>query len=306
MGRMLKSNNTILITGGLGYIGNEIIEQLIKKNFNLIINDFSYEAVLNFYPIWHNKITYIHEDVCNLSCPKNVDLIIHLAAEVGYIQCEKNESKAIRTNIEGTKNIASFNKPTIFFSSGSVYGKLETICTEKSKCYPETLYAKTKKEGEDIIIKNVSDFCILRPATAFGISYKTRHDLLVHDLSNNAAKNKKIDLYQPNAIRTIYHVKKIAKFISFCIENWKNVSNETFNLGNETGNLSKIEIVKKIAKHIDLELNIINKEDPDQRDYEVDYSKIKKIWKKGAINTDRIIENIAKYYKLLNETNLSS
>jgi len=286
----------ILITGALGYVGNEVLNRLTKKNFEIVANDNSKAAAERLCPIWRDKIEYIHCDVCELQCPADVDLVIHLAAEVGYVACDKNSEIAKRTNIEGTKRVASFGKPVLFFSTGSVYGAaLKKTFTESSPCNPQTLYSKTKLEGEAIIKKVPS--CIVRPATVYGMSYKTRHDLLVHTLVRSAVQEKKIRLFQPNAIRNIYNIKKIAEFVEYCIQNWHSCEGNIFNLGTESEILTKKEIVNKIAEHCDFNLELIKKSDPDCRDYNVSYRKLYDFWGNNEDKLDNNIEDIISYYK---------
>lgn len=284
----------ILITGALGYIGNEVISRLLAKQIMIVANDNSSIAVERFYPLWANKIEYIHSDVCNLDCPADIDLIIHLAAQVGYIACDNDPELAVKTNVEGTRRIASFNKPTLLFSTGSVYGELNQICTESCPCNPTSLYAQTKLQAEQII--QSVPHCIVRPVSAFGISYKTRHDLLLHTLAR-AATEGKIELYQPNAIRAVYPVSKIADFVSHCASNWSIFEGSTLNLGCEQCTFSKKDIVEKLSRLCDFELNYIEGSDLEKRDYPVDYSLLKQRWDESEDQLDDHLIKLINYYK---------
>lgn len=296
---MRKSNSKILVTGGLGYIGNEVVGELLKNGIKVVVNDFDSVAKEKFLPLWSNRIEYIHDDVCELKCPEDVDMVVHLAAEVGYVACDKKSKEAIRTNIEGTKNVASFKKPTIFFSTGSVYGKVDEICTESTECNPQTIYAQTKKDGEEIIRANVSEYCIVRPATAFGLSYKTRNDLLVHNLIKVAVEEAKVTIYQSRAMRTIFHVSRIAQFVSHCLSNWKAFSCETFNLGHESGNISKKEILDCVREFVEFDLIYGEGIDFDQRDYFVDYNKLHHFWpNQSPMNLKKHFAQIVNHYQL--------
>lgn len=286
----------VLITGALGYIGNEVIAKLLCNGFDVVANDNSVVAVERFYPLWMDDIEYIHCDVCDLNCPSDVDLVVHLAAEVGYMACDNDPKLAIRTNIEGTRRVASFNKPTLFFSTGSVYGELNQVCTESSPCNPTSLYARTKLEGENII-KNSVPYCVVRPASAFGVSYKTRHDLLLHTLSKSAA-NGRVELYQPNAVRAVYPVLKIAEFVNECVFHWDEFENQTLNLGCNECTLSKRDIVAKLSKLCEFELKIVEGSDLEKRDYPVDYTLLEQRWDHSNDQLDNHLSKLVNYYKL--------
>ena len=121
-----------------------------------------------------------------------------------------------------------------------------------------------------------------------------RHDLLIHTLCHDAVKHGKIELYQPNAERTFYHVNDIANVLAYVVDNFDKFNKEIFNVGATQLNVTKRGIVEEIQKYIDIDVKIVEDEDKDKRDYYVDYSKQEKY-----IKTDRPldIENIIKYYQ---------
>lgn len=291
----------VLVTGALGYIGSKILDRLTKTEIKVIAMDNSptWNSDINR---WKDKIDFIHEDICCMSMPKDIDVIVHLAAEVGYVACDSKPKLAIQTNVEGTKKIASFGKPILFFSTGSVYGNLDDICTESSPCNPGSLYAKTKLEGEKYV-HNIPH-CIVRPATAFGISQKTRDDLLPHTLIQLALSGN-VKIYQPDAIRTIYHVERIADFVLYCLMNWNEFENQTLNLGCSSGTLTKRDMLEKIMKYYKCSVEYVEGNDPDFRDYFVDYSKLHSLWNNEQLEFSNYILKILNYYKTKNASSPS-
>ena len=287
----------ILVTGALGYIGTQLLYNLKDSNHQIVAFDNSDDAIysrLGYLLQTNDKIKFKKYDLCDdLNIYSDCDLVIHLAAEVGYITCDENPVLAKKTNIEGTKKIADLNLPTIFLSTGSVYGKLDQDCVETLPLNPATLYAESKAIGEDII-KNIDSYTILRPATAYGLSFKVRHDLLIHTLCHDAVKNRHIELYQPNAKRTFFHVNDLANTIVDIINNYSSYKNEIFNVGSSKLNLKKVDIVEKIKDFVDLSYEIVKDEDKDKRDYFVDYSKLNKNFE---ANNSLEIESIIKFYK---------
>tara|TARA_Y100000034_G_C6897865_1_gene414419 strand:- start:569 stop:1444 length:876 start_codon:yes stop_codon:yes gene_type:complete len=286
----------VLITGALGYIGNEVLKRLTPKDIEIVALDNNSDSAERLLPRWieNKNFTYLHQDVCDLK-PFDVDLIVHLAARVGYIECDNHPEDAARVNIGGTSAVAAFDKPTLHFSTGSVYGDIKSPCTESSKCNPQTLYSRTKHLSEEII--RAVPHCIVRPATAYGISYKTRHNLLFHTLIQLAAQKGEITLFQPDAVRTLYHVGKIADFVTYWVENHKIFENKTLNLGHPNCTVTKRGMVEMIAQHCDYKLEMVDGNDPDARDYEVDYRQLQSLWDNSHDDLSIHIENIIKYYK---------
>lgn len=291
----------ILVTGALGYIGTELLYRLANRPeitvYAVDHNIESIQARLGFLLRFPN-IHFINADITNVSDLKKlpkVDRIVHLAAIVGYIRCSETPDLARLTNILGTYNIADLQIPTIFLSTGSVYGEIGSECEEEIDLNPQTLYAETKVEGERII-KNTRSV-ILRPATAYGLSFKVRHDLLVHTLIQNAINHNHIQLYQPNAMRSFYSVQKIAELCEYICDEFDKFENKTLNVGCESGNVKKVEIVSMIQKYHKFTLEIIDGKDLDTRDYNVKYDKLKTLWKDYDEDFSKKIESIVEYYK---------
>jgi UDP-glucose 4-epimerase len=147
------NKNNILITGGAGYIGSHIVEQLIKskKNTNIIILD---NLVTGFKKLINKKAKFIKGDIKNLQKlikiinSYEIDSIIHLAAHLNVSEAEKNKKKYYKNNVIGTSNLIkacknSKVKNIIFSSSCSIYGNIKGSVNEKRKPNPQGYYAYT-------------------------------------------------------------------------------------------------------------------------------------------------------------------
>ena len=291
----------ILVTGALGYIGTELLYRLgHRSDVTVYAVDNSIDAIksrLGFI-VRHPNIHFINADITDIAAVRQlpkVDRIVHLAAVVGYIHCGNTPELARLTNILGTYNIASLATPTIFLSTGSVYGKIGSECDESVDLHPQTLYAETKVEGE-CIIRSVP-YTILRPATAFGLSFKVRHDLLVHTLAQDAIRHGKIKLYQPTAMRSFYSVGKLAELCEYACDNFHKFENNTFNVGCESGNVKKVDIANMIKQHAEFDLEVVDGEDLDTRDYNVRYEKLKSVWKGYDEDFPAKIQSVVGYYQ---------
>ena len=158
---MSKSSKIILVTGGAGYIGSHIVEQLIKNKEKVIILD---NLVTGYERLINKKAKFIRADIKNKSAitkiikDYNISSIIHLAGYLNVSEAEKNKIKYYKNNIIGTKNLLeacknSNIKNIIFSSSCSVYGNVKGSVSENRKPNPQGYYAYTKLKGEELIKK---------------------------------------------------------------------------------------------------------------------------------------------------------
>ena len=151
----------ILVTGGAGYIGSHIVEQLIRNKEKVIILD---NLVNGYKKLINNKAKFIKADIKNKSQiisvikDNNITSIIHLAAFLNVSEAEKNKKKYFKNNIIGTKNLLEACKNSkveniIFSSSCSIYGNVKGSVGENKKPNPQGYYAYTKYKGEELVRK---------------------------------------------------------------------------------------------------------------------------------------------------------
>jgi UDP-glucose 4-epimerase len=105
---MSKSSKSILVTGGAGYIGSHIVEQLIKNKEKVIILD---NLVTGYKKLINKKAIFIKADLNDKSIIRKiikdykVNSIIHLAAYLNVSEGENNKEKYYQNNIIGTKSL---------------------------------------------------------------------------------------------------------------------------------------------------------------------------------------------------------
>ena len=179
----------VLITGGAGYIGTVLTELLLSKGYKVTIYDrLMYDGSI-LIPYFSNpNFKFVKGDILDKESLNKVmkenDIVIHLAAIVGYLACDRNKILTNQVNVDGTKNIIDLigkDQYLLFGSTGSNYGKVEGICKEDTPLNPSTLYGVTKTRSEDIVMGR-DNSTAFRFATAFGVSPRLRMDLLVNDL----------------------------------------------------------------------------------------------------------------------------
>ena len=271
----------ILITGGAGYIGSELLSFLLDEHKVTVYDSLMYETTSLLRYTTNPNFSFVKGDVRNKEKLKEyldkADIIIPLAALVGFPLCRDNPREAREINHLTNRWIAK-NKSTdqriIYPCTNSGYGiGGDTVCTEESPLRPISLYGKTKVAAENEY-KNVDNHITFRLATVFGPSSRMRTDLLVNNFVLKSMREKILVLYECEFMRNYVHLFDICRAFKFAIDNWDSCKNETYNIGNDMLNMNKLQLAQTIQKQLPLE--IIRAEftqDLDKRDYVVSSQK---------------------------------
>jgi len=301
----------VFITGGAGYIGTTLVPKLLEKGYEVTVYD---SLLYGGDGLMHNfanpGFTFVRGDILNKdllhASMKGHDVVIHLAAIVGYTACRQDETNSYRVNHEGTINVVEGldgSQLLLYGSTGSNYGKVEGICTETSPLTPLSIYGKSKTMGEEEVMKYANSVAF-RFATAFGISPRLRLDLLVNDLSYLAHTQKYIAIYESHFMRTFIHVRDIADVFIFTIENKDKMSGEIYNVGSNSMNYSKGEICKMIKDRTNCYVHYADFDgDADKRDYIVSYDKINKLGFDTTIGVEEGIDELLTIFPIVKMEN---
>jgi nucleoside-diphosphate-sugar epimerase len=300
---MSLNKKKILITGGCGYVGSLLTDQLSKKGYKITIID-----TLWFGKNYKNKknIELINEDIRNIHKFnfKNYYAIIHLA------NISNDPSAIIDAKISWEINVlASYQlaekaklngvKKFIYASSGSVYGvKRERQVTEKLSLVPVSTYNKTKMIYEKILLplndKNFKVYCV-RPGTICGLSPRMRWDLSVNALTLDALKYKEIKVFGGKQFRPHIHINDMIRVYEHFLK--KNICPGIYNASTECFTINKL--AKFIKKKINSRIQFYKSNDI--RSYRLNSSKlfstgfVSKYSVEDAIND---IINIEKFKKI--------
>lgn len=180
----------VLVTGGAGFIGSNLIKQLIKLEAKVtVLDNFSSGRVNNLKAYLH-KITLLKgnvfdDDILKFLLQQNFFAIFHLAAVSSVPWAESNKEYCEKTNVESISKILkileSQNKQSciIFSSSSAVYGETNNPCCENQQANPCSTYAKSKHKGELLLSsfaeKNKNAQCFsLRYFNVFGKNDKSK------------------------------------------------------------------------------------------------------------------------------------
>ena len=302
----------ILITGGAGYIGTTLIPELLSKNYVVTVYDSLLYGGDTLIPFFSNpNFKFIKGDILKKDklqkAIEGKDVIIHLAALVGYAACEKNHNMTQLINCDATDSLVEMLSPNqllLFGSTGSNYGKVTNgICTEETPLNPTSLYAETKTYAERKCMSHGNTIAY-RFATAFGPSPRLRLDLLINELSYLSVTQGYIMVYQPEFMRTFIHVRDLCKSFVFGIENSDKMSGEVYNVGSNKLNYSKREVCEMIKEKTGCVVTYNDFDsDKDHRDYVVSYNKINTLGFDTTLTLEEGIDELIKVYQTLNLKN---
>jgi nucleoside-diphosphate-sugar epimerase len=285
----LSRERKVLITGHQGFIGPVVIKQLKEAGYYTIGADIGYFKECTSY-----EDTFAVPDV-----EINADLrafpydildevgsIVHLAGLSNDPIGDFDPDLTHEINLESSKRLSDEAKLRgverfLFASSCSIYGKANNIdlLDETSAFNPVSAYAKSKVEFEYYLNNLASDSfspVFLRNSTAYGVSNRTRIDLVVNNLIGWAVMTGKINILSDGkAWRPIVHIEDIAH-ANICVLNSStaDIHNEAFNIGRLDCNYSVFEIAQKINQFFpECSVNILGKDKSDPRSYKVDFNK---------------------------------
>jgi len=300
---------TVLVTGGAGYIGSTLVEALLGAGYDVRVLDYllyGQESINTFLPNPHFEFRFGDIRFTNLNeALKHIDYVLHLAALVGEPICKKYPSDASEINIYGSQRIFNACKKAnvkgfLFFSTCSNYGfrsESDDVLDEQGQLEPTTSYAAQKVAIEKELLEQQSvPSIILRLATAYGLSKRTRLDLLLNEFVAQAVKEKQVCIYGASAWRPIAHVKDHAAAILLLLDRMSQGRVDrfpsVFNIGSNTENYRKIEIATLVADELGAKV-VVDPERVEGRSYRVDFSKLKKLGFREAHSPREAIRELA-------------
>lgn len=290
----------VLVTGGAGYIGSLLTSELLRANYRVTVLDsllFGGESLVPF--LHHPNFQFVKADVTEPRAVKDAlkdggqkpNAIVHLAAIVGFPACQAvGKQVAWRYNVDATKSV--FGQAVdlgmdrfVFASTYSNYGLSEDgkPVTEESPLNPQSLYAETKIAAEEFLISQKDASCaplLFRFATLYGLSPRTRFDLIVNQFVLEAFTKRELIIYQRGYSRSFVHIRDAVRGIMMGLEAERSrVCGEVFNLGTENGNYSKDDIVRLILKR--MPETVVDYKNltfgGDMRDITVSFAKVKSV-----------------------------
>ncbi|HEX5083004.1 MAG TPA: NAD(P)-dependent oxidoreductase [Blastocatellia bacterium] len=283
-----KTQNVLLV-GGAGYIGSALLPMLLEKGYHVRLLDlflYGTEAIRDF--LYHPRLEIMRADFRQVDkvveATKGMDAVIHLGAIVGDPACALDEDLTIEVNLMATRMIAEVAKGSgvsrfIFASTCSVYGASDEVLDEYSELNPVSLYARSKIASERVLMSlSDSNFAptVLRFGTIYGLSGRTRFDLVVNLLTAKALVEGQITIRGGDQWRPFVHVHDAALAVFKTLEApFSLVKNQTFNVGSNEQNYTIYQIGKIINQFVPSARIIDQGPDTDRRNYRVNFNKIR-------------------------------
>ncbi len=290
----MNESKHVVVTGGAGYVGSLLTAQLLQMGHRVTVVDnllFGGESLLTF--LSHPNFRFAKEDVTESrilrdSLPRSwpkPDVIFHLAGIVGFPACQAvGKQAAWRHNVDATKNIYEQAENLgigrfVYASTYTAYGPSPDgkPVTEESELNPQSLYAETKVAAEEYLLPLGA--MVFRLATLYGISPRTRFDLVINQFVLDAFTRRELLIYQRGYSRSFIHVQDVVRGLLLSLDAPdEKARGQVYNLGTDDGSCTKDQVLGLIIKRIP-DVYIEYKDltfGGDRRDITVSFEKIRR------------------------------
>lgn len=285
MGKRFKR---VMVTGGAGYVGSNLVPKLIAAGYQVAVLDlYIYGDV--FADLASNpNLTEVKGDLRNPSDVQRAlagcDAVIHLACISNDPSFDLNPDLGRSINYDCFRPLVKASKDAgvkrfIYASSSSVYGiKNDSNVTEDLPLEPLTDYSKYKAMCEEVLEQEREPGFVavtLRPATVCGYAPRLRLDLTVNILTSHAINNGRITVFGGEQLRPNLHVEDMTDlYVQLLEAPDEAINGKTWNAGYH--NLKVREIANMVRDEVGKNVDIVVTPSDDHRSYHVSSEKIKR------------------------------
>ena len=311
-----------LVTGGAGFIGSHLTEQLISRGDQVIILDNLSTGLSENLSNIKNKVEFEQGNILDKVLVEKLvsisDYVVHLAAALGVLNIVNKPLESLRSNLQGTEIVLEaankYKKPILIASTSEVYGKNDKVPLneEEDRVIGHPLksrwsYSEAKAVDESLAYFYYLDsklpIRIVRFFNTVGPRQVGHYGMVVPRFVSAALKSEPLSVYgSGDQIRCFCHVMDAVKALLLVMDSDKAVG-QVFNIGNNS-QISIMELAKKVieitASKSTIEKIAYEKAYPegfeDMQRRVPDISKIKQVlgWA-PEINLEQIIKDIATY-----------
>jgi len=251
----------ILITGGAGYIGTELVRYLtsLPQVNHIVVYDNLSRSNYNLF-IGHrmetDKVQFVLGDLLDSrklrKVLKGVDVVFHLAAKVTTPFDNTDSHFYEQVNHWGTAELVyaleeSSVQKMIFVSSAAVYGSSGEELDESATPHPETFYGVSKLRGESHVQRlfDRKNALILRCGNVYGYSPSMRFDSVINRFMFDANFNNRISIHgNGRQHRSFIHIEKLVQALAQAA--LQEVPSGTYNLTDK--NIQLLDLVEVLRE----------------------------------------------------------
>jgi len=286
-----RDRQSVLLIGGAGYIGSALLPKLLDRGYHVRVLDcFLYGEETIQSVMQHPNLEIHRGDFRNVdtvvAAMREMKSVIHLGGLVGDPACALDEELTIQINLIATRMIAQVAKGNrisrfVFASSCSVYGASDQVLNERSALNPVSLYARSKIASENVLLDLCGDGfepVILRFGTIYGLSGRTRFDLVVNLLAAKALVEKVITVYGKDQWRPFLHVHDAGRAVVSALDaRRESVSALVFNVGCDEQNRTLGQVGELIQAMVPGSVLRCTEDNVDRRNYRVEFRRIREV-----------------------------
>jgi nucleoside-diphosphate-sugar epimerase len=280
-----------LVTGGAGYIGMLVVEELLAAGHDVRVLDSLLHQQSQLAEGLRGagaelQVGDVRDAVVRQRALAGTDAVVHLAAIVGDPACAVDPETAQAVNVDAALALVhdaahAGVERFVFASTCSNYGRMTdpTVpITEDGVLSPVSLYAEQKVALERTLLAlDPAPFAAtcLRFATVYGVAPRMRFDLTVNEFTRDLWAGRSLEVFGEQFWRPYVHVRDAARGVRAALEAPPAlVAGEVYNIGDSAENYRKLDLVELIRRETDRGEVVFVHRAEDPRDYKVAFGKV--------------------------------
>lgn len=311
----------IVITGGAGFIGSNLVDALVKTSNKIIVVDkkIAPKSIFSQH-LLQKKVVFVQIDIRDKKKVFEVfrkykpSYVIHLAAQTIVTTAFGNPLETFETNILGSINVFEACrviggvKRVVFASSDKAYGKTKKTYTEDSPLAGDHPYDVSKSSADLIAQTYFKTYNLPVVITRFGNVYgegDLHFDRIIPGICKAVIKKNTLEIRSDGQhIRDYVYVKDVIGGYIFLLNYKGNLDGEAYNFSS-MDNFSVLELVKRAETILEVKIpykigNIARNEIPYQH---LDDSKVRSLGWKSKHTFENTLKSILQWYrKILSNT----